>query len=306
MATRTPRRLTVVALPLLSPAPPSAAPLRPYLPAHVALHPKFLKPANELEKAGIVMGFMVRKWRYRAWDAVFLPFEDAVGRAVAEGRADPVSKATWDALNKATTRKGSVEEWVLRGIPAAAEEIVVEYPAMKSSDAGEGNSQLEGLNSTSNSIPTSIITPYLMKLASPPLQARLRTRLALNVLLVPFSLLLAKVVLPLAQLLLCYNLFGIGSSWRAVMGARRLEQLLRADRVKYVENTELGSLVSKELDARWAQQKQDDPSATTPGFAWGDLDRETVATVEKELKVYELGRTYERARRVGLWKGFSR
>jgi hypothetical protein len=293
-----PRKLTIIALPVLSLPPASSStrgpidPLKPYLPKSLVLHPRFLKPVNPLEKAAITSGYITRKWRYRIWDLFWTPFEDAVGSAVSENRADPITKWTWNMVNKLTTRKGATEEWVLRGIPAAADEVEVQYPVLD-----------ESSEDPDPRIPTSILTPLLLHLASPPLQSRMRTRLALHVAAVPLSVLLAKVVLPVAQLVLCYNLFGIASSWRAISGGRRLQELFRAGKVRYVGNPQLGQLVTKELETRWKEEKAAEPTLERPTFCWGDLDRGTVENVEREMKIYELGRTYERARRIGMWKG---
>lgn len=308
MAARAPRKLVIVALPVLSLPPPKVDPLAPYMPSKLVLHPRFLKPISQFERSAITSGYITRKWRYKLWDFFWVPFEDAVGRTVAEGRADPVTKWTWETMNKLTTRKGAVEEWVLRGIPATADEIEVQYPVVEANSSSTGptagTTTSETLPGRSDPrIPQSLITPLLLHLASPPLQAGLRTRLAFRVLMVPLSVLLAKVILPVAQVILAYNLFGIAASWRAIMGSRKLEQLLRADRIRSVGSPDFGRVISSELQARWQEEKQVDPTLTKPTFCWGDLDRMTVEKLETDFKIYELGRTYERARRVGMWKG---
>ncbi|KAJ3218532.1 hypothetical protein HDU67_005091 [Dinochytrium kinnereticum] len=237
-------------------------------PTKYAFHVRFSPPRNQFERLAIVLGFVLRKWRYKVSDAFAEPWTGFGKWAVTEGGF--FGKLVYQGINRIITRKAD-DEYFLKTVPMIAEHAEFIYPP--------------SLNSR-------LIKEQLVDYLGD--STKHRGKLFLWTLILPLDIYLAKVALVAANTFLCYNVFRVNAHWRANRNAQTLQRLIDTKKITWTPSQGFEDVVMKKVgevhkEVGWR-------------FDGGDLHDGVLERLEVELKLPELLRTYRRVRAQFLFK----
>ncbi|KAJ3165994.1 hypothetical protein HK101_012040 [Irineochytrium annulatum] len=286
-------------------------------PSRYALHVKPALPRNQFELVALLMAMALRKWRFMIVDRVKPGW-----MGLEKGPMGGLVKA----LNRWMTRRAE-DEYFLKTVPMVTTDVEFIYPT--SVNPIRVKQQLVDYLS-SKFFHFVLLHGSWFALSTTNLDsARHRFQLFLWAIILPANILLAKIFFTLANIFLAYNVFRVNAHMRSFLSGGVLGRLLDkgnssvsksvvplADagaagseaavsqnrRVTWTKSEKLEEMirshsadVTKELRARarpgeavWERKDARDGG--------GDLHDLVVERLGKDLRLFELGRTYSRIR----------
>ncbi|KAJ3061474.1 hypothetical protein HDU98_002635, partial [Podochytrium sp. JEL0797] len=282
------RFLTTTPTPQFAPRPFATVPTSPFtaqiyvLPTlnnKLVFHARLPVPSNPAERALIVAGYAMRKLRYAVWDeTVAASWHSYLGASTLEvDQTNPNTKLKrwiYETGNKWGTRKAD-GEYFFKGIPLRTTRV--EFVIPSSVPVRLVKAQLgEYMQSTTYSKPLFLAT----------------------VVAFPATLFVAKVLMPIANVVFCYLGFRMAGAWRALTVSGRVRTLVDLGRVTFTES----DAFQKRIEEVVGEVEKEE------GWKWdgkGDLHDAVVGRLEKEMKMWEWGRSYRRGRMVQFVQGLD-